>query len=69
MFRLSRLVAKLLHNVYHTIHVSVMVQSWQIRVDIDSATCIGGNTISSWPVTPHFQVKSLAQSDEKKKID
>ena len=31
-----------------------------------SATFIGGSTMSGWPVPPHFQVKSLAQTEDKK---
>ena len=33
-----------------------------------SATFIGGSTMSGWPVPSHFQVKSLTQLDEKKKL-
>ena len=34
-----------------------------------SAIFIGGNTISGYPVPPHFQVRSLAQTEQNKKLD
>ena len=34
-----------------------------------SATFIGGNTISDYPVPPNFQVRNLAQTEQNKKLD
>ncbi|OEU17850.1 hypothetical protein FRACYDRAFT_238278 [Fragilariopsis cylindrus CCMP1102] len=34
-----------------------------------SATFIGGSTMSGYPVPPHFQVRSLAQTEQNRKLD
>ena len=64
MIQVNLLAVVLLLNTVLVKVVLVMLKE-QINKSGYSATFIGGSTMSGYPVPPHFQVRSLAQTEQK----
>ena len=58
-------VVLLLNTVLVKVVLVLVMLKEQINKSGYSATFIGGSTMSGYPVPPHFQVRSLAQTEQK----